>query len=53
MDYHIFKKATKSKNKMVHRWYYYYNDVITGSPLCQYRCREILQKSCQFFDLWV
>lgn len=33
MDYHIFKKATKSKNKMVHRWYYYYNDVVTGKKI--------------------
>lgn len=33
MDYHIFKKATKSKNKLVHRWYYYYNDVVTGKKI--------------------
>ena len=33
MDSHIFKKATKSKNKMVHRWYYYYNDVVTGKKI--------------------
>lgn len=38
MDYHIFRKATKSKNKVVHRWYYYYNDVVTGKKV-QKVCR--------------
>ena len=33
MDYHIFKKSTKSKNKTVHRWYYYYIDAITGKKV--------------------
>ena len=24
MDYHIFRKPKKLKNKTVHRWYYYF-----------------------------
>ena len=30
LNYHIFKKSTKSKNKTVHKWYYYWNDPVTG-----------------------
>ena len=26
MDYHIFRKPKKLKNKTVHRWYYYFYD---------------------------
>ena len=33
MDYHIFKKSTKSKNKTIHRWYYYFIDVISGKKI--------------------
>ncbi len=33
MDYHIFKKPTKSKNKIVHRWYYYFIDPVTGKKV--------------------
>ncbi|MCR5613497.1 tyrosine-type recombinase/integrase [Treponema sp.] len=33
MEYHIFKKPTKSKNKIVHRWYYYYVDPFTGKKV--------------------
>ena len=33
MDYHIFRKPKKLKNKTVHRWYYYYNEPITGKKI--------------------
>lgn len=33
MDYHIFKKPTKSGNKIVHKWYYYYLDPISGKKI--------------------
>ena len=33
MDYHIFKKSTKSKNKTIHRWYYYFVDVVSGKKI--------------------
>lgn len=29
-NYHIFKKSVKSKGKTVHKWYYYWNDPVTG-----------------------
>ena len=29
-NYHIFKKAVQSKGKTVHKWYYYWNDPVTG-----------------------
>lgn len=29
-NYHIFKKSVKSKGKTVHKWYFYWNDPITG-----------------------
>lgn len=33
MDYYIFKKPTKSGNKIVHRWYSYYQDPVTGKKI--------------------
>ena len=33
MDYHLFKKATKSKNKIIHRWYYYFIDPVSGKKI--------------------
>ncbi|EPF31801.1 hypothetical protein HMPREF9194_02156 [Treponema maltophilum ATCC 51939] len=33
MDYHLFKKATKSKSKIVHRWYYYFIDPVSGKKI--------------------
>ena len=33
MDYHIFRKPKKLKNKTVHRWYYYFYDPITGKKI--------------------
>ncbi len=33
MDYHIFKKPVKSKNKITHRWYYYFIDPISGKQI--------------------
>ena len=30
-NYHIFKKSVKSKGKTVHKWYFYWNDPITGT----------------------
>lgn len=33
MDYHIFKKPTKSGKRIVHRWYYYYEDIFTGHKI--------------------
>ena len=33
MDYHIFKKPIKSKNKTIHRWYYYFTDPCTGKTV--------------------
>src|SRR5574344_1480951 len=38
MDYHLFKKPTKSKNKIIHKWYYYYNDQVSG---------KMIQKVCK------
>lgn len=38
MDYHLFKKPRKIKNKTVHRWYYYYVDPFTGKEI-QKACR--------------
>lgn len=38
MDYHIFKKPRKLKDKTVHRWYYYFKDPITGKNV---------QKACK------
>lgn len=32
-NYHIFKKSVKSKNKTIHRWYYYYVDLVTGKKI--------------------
>lgn len=29
-NYHIFKKSVQSKGKTVHKWYYYWNDPVTG-----------------------
>ena len=29
-NYHLFKKAVQSKGKTVHKWYYYWNDPLTG-----------------------
>ena len=29
-NYHIFKKSVQSKGKTVHKWYYYWNDPLTG-----------------------
>ena len=29
-NYHIVKKSVKSKGKTVHKWYFYWNDPITG-----------------------
>ncbi len=29
-NYHLFKKAVQSKGKTVHKWYYYWNDPVTG-----------------------
>ena len=33
MDYHLFKKGTKSKNKIIHRWYYYFIDPVSGKKI--------------------
>lgn len=33
MDYHLFKESVKSKSKLVHRWYYYYIDTVTGKKV--------------------
>ena len=33
MDYHIFRKPKKLKNKTVHRWYYYFYDPFTGKKI--------------------
>ena len=33
MDYHLFKKTTKSKSKIVHRWYYYFIDPVSGKKI--------------------
>ena len=33
MDYHVFRKSKKLKNKTVHRWYYYFYDPITGKKI--------------------
>ena len=30
-NYHIFKKSVKSKGKTVHKWYFYWNDPVTGT----------------------
>ncbi|QTQ15238.1 hypothetical protein [Treponema parvum] len=30
LNYHIFKKSIQSKDKIVHKWYCYWNDPITG-----------------------
>lgn len=30
LNYHIFKKSVQSKGKTVHKWYYYWNDPVTG-----------------------
>ena len=30
LNYHIFKKAIESKGKTVFKWYYYWNDPVTG-----------------------
>ncbi|MCI6816287.1 MAG: tyrosine-type recombinase/integrase [Treponema porcinum] len=37
-NYHIFKKPVKSKNKTIHRWYYYFIDPVTGKKI-QKVCR--------------
>ena len=29
-NYHLFKKSVQSKGKTVHKWYYYWNDPVTG-----------------------
>lgn len=29
-NYHLFKKSVQSKGKTVHKWYYYWNDPLTG-----------------------
>ena len=29
-NYHLFKKSIQSKGKTVHKWYYYWNDPVTG-----------------------
>lgn len=33
MDYHVFRKPKKIKNRIVHRWYYYFYDPITGKKI--------------------
>lgn len=33
MDYHVFRKPKKLKNKTVHRWYYYFYDPLTGKKV--------------------
>ena len=38
-NYHIFKKSTKSKGKIVHKWCYYWNDPVTGT-MHQKVCKE-------------
>ena len=38
MDYHVFRKPKKIKNKTVHRWYYYFYDPLTGKKI-QKTCR--------------
>lgn len=38
MDYHVFKKPRTIKNKVVHRWYYYFVDPFTGKEI-QKACR--------------
>lgn len=38
MDYHVFRKPKKIKNKTVHRWYYYFYDPLTGKKI-QKACR--------------
>lgn len=38
MDYHVFRKPKKLKNKTVHRWYYYFYDPFTGRKV-QKACR--------------
>lgn len=35
-NYHIFKKPVKSKNKTIHRWYYYFIEPVT--VLCCVKC---------------
>ena len=30
LNFHIFKKSVQSKGKTVHKWYYYWNDPLTG-----------------------
>jgi len=37
-NYHIFKKPVKSKNKTIHRWYYYFIEPVTGKKV-QKVCR--------------
>lgn len=32
-NYHIFKKPVKSKDKIIHRWYYYFFDPVTGKKI--------------------
>lgn len=47
MDYHIFKKPTKSKNKIIHKWYYYFNDPVSGKQIqkvcknCRTQCEAL------------
>lgn len=38
MDYHVFKKSKKLKNKTVNRWYYYFYEPLTGKKI-QKACR--------------
>lgn len=38
-NYHIFKKSVQSKGKTVHKWYYYWNDPLTG-VMRQKVCKE-------------
>lgn len=33
MDYHVFRKPKKLKNKTVHCWYYYFYDPLTGKKV--------------------
>ena len=42
-NYHIFKKPVKSKNKIIHRWYYYFIEPVTGKKV-QKVCRTYIIK---------
>lgn len=53
MDYHIFKKPTKSKNKIVHRWHYYFIDPIISFPILLHQISASKASSTLYSEVFI